>query len=98
MFRLELTGALCISCGLCRDVCTRNAIGMRTSARQGVERHSGVCARPKYETFPFLATPEECDGCLECVRECPVSAIAIRARRSLALARMTSTEIVNNPG
>ena len=29
-------------------------------------------------TFPYMARPELCDGCLECVRQCPVEVLTIR--------------------
>jgi len=28
-------------------------------------------------TFPYLAEEEKCDGCRECVRQCPVGAMVV---------------------
>lgn len=28
-------------------------------------------------TFPYLARPERCNGCADCVRECPVNALEL---------------------
>lgn len=89
MVSLKLDSRLCISCGICRDVCRPGAIALRDSQGASVEgkrlsfllldspanreRPSGPMG-----TFPYLADPPACNGCLDCVRECPVAAIEIR--------------------
>lgn len=89
MFRLRLNARLCISCGVCMDVCQPRAIDMRSNHIVGIEGavlsflqlHSDGAPEKSPErmmTFPFLAFPERCDGCLLCVKECPVDALELR--------------------
>lgn len=83
MFRLKLNARHCISCGICMDLCDRDAIDMRRSLDGGIEgsltlinrRHTAAMM-----TFPFLSDPENCDGCGVCIRECPVAALELVAR------------------
>lgn len=88
MFQLKLDGQLCISCGICMDVCAPKAIAMRLhraanaegSARTYLFLQSSRNAERQPEkmmTFPYLAEPARCNGCAACVRECPVSALEL---------------------
>ncbi|MGB9774102.1 MAG: ATP-binding protein [Bacteroidota bacterium] len=89
MFKLRLNAKHCISCGICMDVCSRRAIAMRINKSNNVEGeflsylllHSdGEKELPPVEmmTFPYLAYPHLCDGCMRCVNECPVSALELQ--------------------
>lgn len=89
MFKLRLNARHCISCGICMDVCQPRAITMRTNKSASVEGEF-LCylkLRPDGDeelltgemmTFPYLARPHLCDGCMLCVEECPVMAIELR--------------------
>lgn len=86
MFAVRLDAKQCISCGICMDVCAPKALGMRMWRGRTVEgaclvrrRGNGGHADPAAGTFPYMAGRERCDGCLECVRECPVEAILVYA-------------------
>lgn len=96
MYELRLTAKQCISCAICADVCQPLALDMRSwNARWTVEgpvltvlglRSARNAEAPlaRMATFPYMAKAERCDGCMECVRQCPVEAleIAMIARRS----------------
>lgn len=95
MYRLRLAASLCVSCGICQDVCAPGAIAMRAhrAARVegGVQAHlllpgsvGAERAPVAMGTFPYLARPERCDGCDACVRECPVSALTLLAAQAPA--------------
>lgn len=71
------------------DVCSPRAIDMRVDKTTGVEGSFDTLvrlqafdsteeAKQKMMTFPFLAIPQLCDGCLDCVKECPVSALELK--------------------
>ena len=86
MFKLKLDGKRCVSCGICMDVCIPGAIHMRFEKSSSVEGEllSYIRSGDKRElppekmmTFPFLASPHRCDGCMACVKECPVSALEL---------------------
>jgi ferredoxin len=82
VFQLKLNGQLCVSCGICMDVCAPRAIDMRVHRAAKVEgnaRPRGEAERPAEEmmTFPYLASPQRCTGCADCVRECPVNALEL---------------------
>lgn len=89
MFRFRLNAKLCISCGICMDVCPERAINMRIYNSPGVEGEQLAymtldsnrdSERPPVAmmTFPFLANPPLCDGCMICEKECPVSALTLQ--------------------
>src|SRR5437899_1974054 len=79
MVALDVDGANCVCCGICRDCCPPAALQMRVQTRPGVEVLLFVTATARFETFPFLAAPASCDGCMICVRECPVGALGLRS-------------------
>ena len=90
MFRLKLNAKSCISCGICMDVCTPHAIAMGTSISKSVEGRNltnlylttedNVEKLPEQMmTFPYLAYPQLCDGCANCVNECPVTALELQS-------------------
>ncbi|HVB97840.1 MAG TPA: 4Fe-4S dicluster domain-containing protein [Candidatus Dormibacteraeota bacterium] len=88
MFRLKLKGKECLACGICMDVCHRHAIALRPAKATPVEgdaltflllrtpRNFETPLQPK-GTFPYLAQPELCDGCGDCVKECPTGALLL---------------------
>jgi ferredoxin len=63
------------------------AIGMREGVRQPLQELVGLIVvdgereiemrRKPVAAFPFLARPERCDGCGECVRLCPTDALQV---------------------
>src|SRR5438552_17172270 len=87
MYVLDLDGANCISCGICRDCCPPGAIDMRVQTHSGVETFLFVTAAPRFETFLFLAAPASCNGCLLCVHECPVGALSVYELSALGAPR-----------
>lgn len=98
MYQLRLNAKLCISCGICMDVCSPHVIRMRTNGLSGVEGDSlsyvilqldGNHELPPQDmmTFPFLAFPDLCDGCGDCATECPVTALDLRDDRLWPLHR-----------
>ena len=76
MFELTLANRQCASCGICEDVCAPGAIAMEPWRGLGVE---GTRGTGTMGTFPYLANAEKCDGCGECVTQCPAEAMAIVA-------------------
>ena len=98
MFSLRLEGKECVACGICMDVCHTHAIAMRLNKSKPVEgdaltfvllqtlHNLEMPPQPKM-TFPYLAQPEFCDGCGDCVKECPTSALVlaiVEATRAMA--------------
>lgn len=88
MYKLKLNAKDCISCGICMDVCSLNAIDMRINKGKTIEGNNFIyldlngktnkeLPPEKMFTFPFMALPELCDGCMVCVKECPTYAIDI---------------------
>ena len=88
MYRLKLNAKQCISCGICMDLCPSRAIGMRSRDTAGIEGSRGLelvladrwaeAVTPvRKETFPYLRTPDLCDGCALCARECPALALDV---------------------
>jgi ferredoxin len=62
------------------------AIEFRESKTVGIEGTTSSCRiiynsieieAGRFLTFPFLKTPELCNGCLICAEECPCCAIRI---------------------
>jgi NAD-dependent dihydropyrimidine dehydrogenase PreA subunit len=106
VYKLILTPSDCVSCGTCMDVCPPGAIDMHRIRKAGVEQWlapgtgGGLLADaggpgiawPGYMTFPFLARPDLCDGCLACVRECPTVALVLRPGGQAGSPRARSTE------
>ncbi len=89
MFRLKLNAKNCISCGICMDVCTPRAIAMGINFSKSIEgkystnlylstKGNNEKLPEKMMTFPYLAHPQLCDGCANCVGECPVSALELQ--------------------
>lgn len=89
MYKLILDAKECVSCGICFDVCRPCALNMRMykgSALEGYHlihvelnnNYNKEQSPAKMMTFPFLELPELCNGCSECVNECPTSAIGIQ--------------------
>jgi ferredoxin len=85
MFKLRLNARHCISCGICVDVCTPGALAMRRNSSRHIEGSvfsylllPNETPVETFETFPYLAFPERCDGCLACVVECPVESLDLR--------------------
>ena len=101
MFKLRLNARQCISCGICMDVCYPRAIDMRLSMPEPVEGRVLTYVHLSDDedspvpmmTFPFMALPSACDGCGECVRECPVNALELTENNGFAhgLLEMNST-------
>jgi ferredoxin len=88
MYKLKLSAKDCISCGICMDVCLPKAIAMRIHKGKTIEGVYLSClelngAKKKESvfeqmmTFPFMANVDNCDGCMDCVKECPTNAIEI---------------------
>lgn len=70
------------------DVCIPGAIDMKLHKGNSIEGDSYsyllLNKKNNYEsplnnmmTFPFMAISNLCNGCMECVKECPTSAIDI---------------------
>ena len=81
MYVIRLDARQCVSCGICADVCDPRALRMRVWRGRTVEgvlsdRRSAL-RKADAGTFPYLADPARCDGCLACVEECPVRALAL---------------------
>ncbi|MCX6153878.1 MAG: 4Fe-4S binding protein [Candidatus Kapabacteria bacterium] len=89
MFKLILHAKECISCAICVDVCIPEVLLMREYTGKTIE---GKTQLKSFEfdtelifeisklSFPFLLNPNDCNGCMECVNECPVMAIEIQQR------------------
>ena len=88
MFKLRVDVKQCVSCGICMDVCMPRAISMRTSVSRTVEgkllTHLHASLDRTMEavvesamTFPYLAIPDQCDGCSDCVQGCPTLALQL---------------------
>ena len=83
MYELALNAGQCLCCGICADVCTPRALGLRPWRGRTVESRFG--APPAFagapvavaETFPFMADRARCDGWLDCVNECPRSVLQL---------------------
>jgi ferredoxin len=93
MFRLRLVAKHCISCAICMDVCSPAAIDMRPWRSRTPEgcRHTylGLQSSKNREravsemaSFPYLAQPQRCNGCGQCVQQCPASALLLLATES----------------
>ena len=70
------------------DVCMPNAIDMRVNKGTTIEGVELIYFALNGETntelppvkmmiFPFMCKAENCNGCADCVKECPTSAIEI---------------------
>ena len=55
---------LCVSCGICAQVCPVSVLGMRREGKSGKYRN----------VFPELVE-EGCLGCGQCARACPMEVI-----------------------
>ena len=89
MFNLKLKSKNCISCGICMDVCKPHAIEMRLNSSDKIEGDNlayiflhckdNIEVLPTQTmTFPFLAFPKLCDGCRDCVAQCPAVALDLQ--------------------
>lgn len=88
-YRLVLNGRLCISCGICMDLCPTRAIAMRFDGpartiegaihSHGVRLRSGSREVPANDqmTYPYLGNPSLCNACRVCIQQCPVSALTL---------------------
>jgi NAD-dependent dihydropyrimidine dehydrogenase PreA subunit len=90
MFRLKLDGRQCLACGICMDVCHPRAIALRLAKASPVEgnsltfllletTHNSEMTLQMKGTFPYLARPELCDGCGDCIEQCPAGALVLLA-------------------
>lgn len=88
MYKFKLNAVLCISCGICTDVCIPKALKMNYACSGQVEGKSYIymmfnstsnVEQPAAQlmSFPYGSGMEKCTGCFSCVQECPVSAIDI---------------------
>jgi ferredoxin len=61
------------------DVCRPGALSLRAFRRIGVEgeRRSAEDAVAELGTFPYLRDSSACDGCMQCVDECPVAVLSL---------------------
>lgn len=93
-YELRVEAKQCVCCGICMDVCQPGAMGMRRWNSRTVEgaHLSYLRLRTKRNpeippagmmTFPYLARPERCDGCMDCVQECPVTALSLTLRNRM---------------
>lgn len=92
MFKLYLNARECISCAICMDVCPPQALHMRTWKGQTVEGslfcYLGLDPEAPvadWMTFPYLWAPERCDGCMNCVNQCPVVALQVTRVEAIQL-------------
>ncbi len=90
MFRLKLNAKNCTSCGICMDVCIPYTIAMGTNFSKSVEgknlttlylntKNNAEKLPEQMMTFPYLAYPQRCNGCANCVNECPVTALELQS-------------------
>ncbi len=88
MFRLRFEARQCLCCGICMDVCLPRAIDMHSYRRRGVEgdvltyvmldsQNNVEIPQREKTAFPFMAKAHVCDGCIQCVNECPTSALKL---------------------
>lgn len=89
MYELRLKAKQCISCAICVDVCRPRALNMRhwnshSTVEGPVLTVFGLCSARNAErplahmaTFPYMANADSCDGCMQCVWQCPVEALEI---------------------
>ena len=88
MYKLKLSSKDCISCGICMDVCQPKAIDMRIHRGKTIEgvnltyiefdgSYNTDSVTEQMMTFPFMQNAGYCNGCMDCVNECPVHAIEI---------------------
>jgi ferredoxin len=90
MYELRLNSKQCICCGICMDVCRPAAIRMRFWRGKRVE---GDSIPVEAMSFPYLARVERCDGCMECAKQCPVSALTIWTLPKLAARSLPCGEV-----
>lgn len=84
------------------DVCPLGVIAMHVTGIAGVEgsrrlQENGL-APGGMMTFPFLASPETCDGCARCVEECPVTALRLERDRQAISCDLRATAGPAAPG
>ena len=88
MWKLELNPQRCACCGVCMDVCHARAIAMHVYRAARVEGGTPVFRAlnsPKNPErplspqmgFPYLADAKRCDGCGDCVKQCPATALEL---------------------
>ncbi len=110
MHRLKLDSRSCVSCGICMDVCRLQAMTMREFAAPRIEGQVYSYLELRWFTseerlpvtvgmFPYLALPEQCDGCQQCVRQCPVHALELKTSdlsKSNVLGHHGKENVLNN--
>jgi Pyruvate/2-oxoacid:ferredoxin oxidoreductase delta subunit len=86
MYKFLLNTKECISCAICVDLCPHIALSMRIYTGKTIEGFHQIASSEfdslePYDaeklSFPFLTDNNLCDGCMICVKECPVVAIII---------------------
>jgi len=85
VYELALNARQCLCCGICADVCTPRALRLRPWRGRTVERRhvaapvlAGAAAAVA-EGFPIMPDGAQCDGCFDCINECPVSVLQLVA-------------------
>lgn len=96
----------CIQCGKCAMLCPHAAIRIKamTAAQADAARARGVIVVPMKTPelgpdmyFTLSISPADCTGCGICVKNCPVSALALRPLKEVADNQKIFDEVVKLP-